>query len=222
MDPGQTAPSSLIWAHIVFFHKKSSVNFTWIYTADVKSRHFKHKKMSHCMGFPTMWYVRPARPQISLRIWAVWSEPLLVPWIFYDCWATDRTSFGVSKLKRRLQRFVWVYSCQNATLMEITCHGSFIVCHTSWKFMLSCLKDHRRVASLRLTGGPTLCPWGRHFILWLVLVQWRDWKIVDWGIKHQQEMSQCMRFPTMWYVWPAKPQISLHIRAVWSEPLLVA
>ena len=27
-------------------------------------------------------------------------------------------------------------------------------------------------------------------------------------------MSQCMRFPTMWYVQPAKPQISLRIRAV--------
>ena len=27
-------------------------------------------------------------------------------------------------------------------------------------------------------------------------------------------MSQCMRFPTMWYVRPAKPQISLRIRAV--------
>ena len=26
-------------------------------------------------------------------------------------------------------------------------------------------------------------------------------------------MSQCMRFPTMWYVRPAKPQISLRIRA---------
>ena len=27
-------------------------------------------------------------------------------------------------------------------------------------------------------------------------------------------MSQCMRFPTMWYVQPAKPQISLHMHAV--------
>ena len=26
-----------------------------------------------------------------------------------------------------------------------------------------------------------------------------------------------MRFPTMWYVQPAKAQTSLHIRAVWSE-----
>ena len=41
--------------------------------------------MSHGMGFPTMWYVRPAKLQISLRIRADWSEPLLVAWIFYDC-----------------------------------------------------------------------------------------------------------------------------------------
>ena len=40
---------------------------------------------SQCMRFPTMWYVRPAKPQISLRIRPVWSEPLLVAWVFYDC-----------------------------------------------------------------------------------------------------------------------------------------
>ena len=33
-------------------------------------------------------------------------------------------SFGVSKQKRRLHRFVRVYTCQNATLLEITFHGS--------------------------------------------------------------------------------------------------
>ena len=37
------------------------------------------------MRYPTMWYVRPAKPQISLCIRPVWSEPLLVAWIFYDC-----------------------------------------------------------------------------------------------------------------------------------------
>ena len=31
--------------------------------------------------------------------------------------------FGVSKLKRRLQRPVWVYMCQNDTLLEISCTG---------------------------------------------------------------------------------------------------
>ena len=36
------------------------------------------------------------------------------------------------------------------------------------------------------------------------------------------KMCHNMRFPTMWFVWPAKAQISLRICAVWSEPLLVA
>ena len=34
--------------------------------------------LSRDTRFPKMWYVRPAKPQISLRISAVWSEPLLV------------------------------------------------------------------------------------------------------------------------------------------------
>ena len=41
--------------------------------------------MSLDMRFLTMWYVLPATPQISLRIRAVWSEPLLVALIFYEC-----------------------------------------------------------------------------------------------------------------------------------------
>ena len=36
-------------------------------------------------------------------------------------------SIGVSKLKRRLHRLVWVYMCQNDTLLEITCRGSIIL-----------------------------------------------------------------------------------------------
>ena len=48
-------------------------------------------QMSQCMRFPSMWYVRPAKAQTSLRICAVWSEPLLVAWIFYNYWATDWT-----------------------------------------------------------------------------------------------------------------------------------
>ena len=87
---------------------------------------YTHAYMSRDMRFPTMWYVRPSKPQISLRIRAVWSESLLVAWIFYECLATDWTSFGVSKSKGLLHRFVWVYTCQNATLLEITCHGSYL------------------------------------------------------------------------------------------------
>ena len=78
--------------------------------------------MSPDMRFPTMWYVRPAKAQTSLRICGDWSEPLLVYIFFYlSYW----TSFGASKLKRRLQRLVGVHTCQNATLMEITRCSSY-------------------------------------------------------------------------------------------------
>ena len=40
--------------------------------------------MSRNIGFPTMWYVRQAYAQTSLRIRAVWSEPLLAAWLFYE------------------------------------------------------------------------------------------------------------------------------------------
>ena len=73
------------------------------------------------------WYVRPAKPQISLCIHAVWSEPLLVALIFYECQATDWTSFGVLKLKRGCTG-ASEYTCQNATLLEILCGGSKF-CH---------------------------------------------------------------------------------------------
>ena len=41
--------------------------------------------MSHDIRLQTMRNVRPAKTQISLRIRAVWSEPLLVASIFYGC-----------------------------------------------------------------------------------------------------------------------------------------
>ena len=87
--------------------------------------------MSQWMRFPTNWYVRPAKPQTSLCIRAVWSEPLLVAWVFYDCKVTDWTPLGVSKLMRRRQRLILVYTCQNVTLFEITCHGSLMI--MDWK-----------------------------------------------------------------------------------------
>ena len=40
------------------------------------------------------------------------------------------------------------------------------------------------------------------------LIHWSRFRIIT---KH---LSQCRRFPTMWYVRPAKPQISLRIGAV--------
>ena len=111
---------------------KSQMKYEWCPVCSFLE--ITHDQFSRDMRFPTLWYVRPAKPQISLRIRAVWSEPLLVVWILYDCLATDRTSFGVSKLKRRLHRLVWVYTCQNDTLLEITCQGSiYDTCCSIWR-----------------------------------------------------------------------------------------
>ena len=49
---------------------------------------FEHRNLSRHIRFPTMWYVRPAKAQTSLRIRAVWSERLLVTGIIYDYQAT--------------------------------------------------------------------------------------------------------------------------------------
>ena len=80
-------------------------------------------------------------PQISLRIRAVWSEPLLVAWVFYECLATDRTSFGVSKRKRMLHRLVGK--------QEKSLFFSTLVFMSSWSILLSCV-EHENFYNLRL------------------------------------------------------------------------
>ena len=37
------------------------------FSREVRTSFSSRKQMSRSMGFPTMWYVRPAKPQISLR-----------------------------------------------------------------------------------------------------------------------------------------------------------
>ena len=81
--------------------------------------------MSPNMRFATMWNVQPTKSQIRLRRRVSWSEPLIIIWIFYECRTSGQKSFGVSKPKRRQHRLVWVYACQNTTLLQITCHGSY-------------------------------------------------------------------------------------------------
>ena len=48
------------------------------------------------------------------------------------------------------------------------------------------------------------------------------WILKGWKCVPQTHWSRDMGFLTMWYVRPAKPQVSLRISAVGSEPLLVA
>ena len=61
---------------------------------------------------------QPAHTRSLIRAFA---SRLNILWVLSNDW----TSFGVSKLKRRLHRLAWVYTCQNTTLLEITCHGSY-------------------------------------------------------------------------------------------------
>ena len=58
----------------------------------------------------------------------------------------------VSKLKRRLQRLVRVYTCQNATLLEITCQCLFIR-----TYLVSYMADFHSAALDAWGGGD----WGR-------------------------------------------------------------
>ena len=67
---------------------KGECALTGLIMAEILS-YSKNYHMSQCMRLSTMWFVRPAKPQISLRIRAALSETLLVALVFYDCYATD-------------------------------------------------------------------------------------------------------------------------------------
>ena len=49
----------------------------------------------------------------------------------------------ISKLKRRPHRLIWVYTCQNATLLEITCRGSNILIFL-YLDACTCSQSHKR------------------------------------------------------------------------------
>ena len=68
----------------IFSLEKNSISYRAIVFMHVLQNRL-YSYVSQCMKFPIMWYVQPAKPQISLPIRAVWSEPLLVAWIFYEC-----------------------------------------------------------------------------------------------------------------------------------------
>ena len=70
---------------------------------------------SRDMRFPTMWYVRPAKPQISLCIRTVWSEPLLAANMTVKLLTQHHLEF--------LSLAFRVYSCQKSTLFEISCRA---------------------------------------------------------------------------------------------------
>ena len=111
-----------------YFHSSKPIYITYTSVDPAHNVIFRVKfrnNLSQCLRFLTMWYVRPAKPQIRLRIRAVWSDPLLVVEYHMIVKLLTEHHLEFLSLKGRLQRLVWVYTCQNATLLEITCLGSF-------------------------------------------------------------------------------------------------
>ena len=77
------------------------------------------------MRFPKMWYVRPAKPQIS-RAYAQ-SDQSLFQSLEYSMIVKLLTEHNLEFLSlKRLQKLVRVYTCQNVKLLEISCRGSII------------------------------------------------------------------------------------------------
>ena len=89
------------------------------------------------MRFPTMWYVRPAKPQISLSLIRAFASRLNIL-LLLGYWLNILWS---SMPIRRLHRLVRVYTCQNATLLEITCHGSFYFSTEKWQCFLLFIRN---------------------------------------------------------------------------------
>ena len=102
----------------------------------------------------------------------------------------------------------------------------------SWLLCLICLPG----VLWWLSGSSSRCHgvvcslWLRYFLIILTYYFWHHWIKARHACsdfqKNWMEKNTCLshdlKFPTMWYVGPAKVKISLRIRAVWSEPLLVA
>ena len=99
------------------------------------------------------------------------------------------------------------------------CTGSEIVCYTC----------DRGVAGWRLTGGTVLCPWARHFILCLVLVNpgrqdlEQTWlKIVNWDISintNKQGDPKIFGCSIAQSQWDCTFEYSQHVRA-FDHPIL--
>ena len=60
--------------------------------------------------------------------------------------------FGVSKLKRRLQRLVIVFTCQNVKLLEISCNGSNdYIPHNKWQTEICDISENEWKSFFRST-----------------------------------------------------------------------
>ena len=154
------------------------------------------------MTFPTLWYMRPAKVQPACA-YAQSDQSLcwLLEYSMNTIKATDNTWFRAFKLEKRLQRLVCVYTCQNAILLEITCHGSnniskftdrneYMGVATAWLGA-----EDSPVSVWHVAGSNNDCQVHR---CWLLCFPWCCW-VYGKGIVNTK-MSCDTWFPTMWHL----------------------
>ena len=96
---------------------------SWLYVLTRFNKIHGLNYMSRDTRFLSMWYVRQAKAQISLHISTVWSELLLVAWIFYESKATDQTS--------NVSFWAWKEAAQAGLSLHLSkCH--IVGNHMSW------------------------------------------------------------------------------------------
>ena len=97
---------------------------------EITARHSKettidcsYHQLSHLMGKPTKWHVRPAKTQISLGIRPVWPASSLSAWRKLGFLATHWAQSEDSDQTGRMPRLIWVFAGR-------TCH--FVGFVTRW------------------------------------------------------------------------------------------
>ena len=65
--------------------------------------------MSRGQAISTISHMHPAKPQISLRIRAVWSESLLTALRYFGSWAIHRTYSFDSDQTAQMDRLIWIF-----------------------------------------------------------------------------------------------------------------
>ena len=111
-----------IFDHYKHIQHPISGHYWLVRTQTINGIYFSNQCMSRDMRFLKTWYVRPSKAQTSLCICAAWSEHLLIAWIVLTVKLLTVHHLVFLSLKEGCT--CWVYICQNATLLEITCCGS--------------------------------------------------------------------------------------------------
>ena len=116
--------------YVIKIKKKDSQIGNFLSGIGIKNHNFWHwewgrisaPKSGYREPSPSIRYMQPAKPQISLRIRTVWSEPLLVASIFY----VTEHHFEFLILKGGCTCSSLVYSCQKCQIARI--HVSLLIC----------------------------------------------------------------------------------------------